>query len=164
MISQNVDLLCGSLQDYPQPQRQDCWPHPYLHSMSRPKTDLAIKQTLRVAATTRNVFRPLEMDALPTQSLENSSFIDAPKTVNLQREVRGQSSDDLSMLVPAHNGASTILQPRSYQREMLEQSLQRNIIVAVQSLSRPYGSFSNTFRWRQAVARHKSLCFALLVS
>lgn len=83
------------------------------------------------------------MDAIPTQSLGNSSFINAPKTVNRQRELTSQSSEGLLMLVPAHNGASTILQPRSYQREMLEQSLQRNIIVAVQSLSRPYGSFSD---------------------
>lgn len=163
---ENVGSLCGSLQDYPQPQREDCWPHPYLPSMSRPKTDLAFTQNLRVAATTRNVFRPLEMDAIPTQSLGNSSFINAPNTVNLQRELTSQSSEDLSMLVPAHNGATTILQPRSYQREMLEQSLQRNIIVAVQSLSRPYGSFfsDTTTRWILAVARHKSQFFALLVS
>jgi len=80
-----------------------------------------------------NASGSLEVDAIPEQSSGNSSF-NTPKTAKLKRERRGQSSEDSSVLVPVEDGASTILRPRSYQREMLEQSLQRNIIVAVQPL------------------------------
>lgn len=78
--------------------------------------------------------RPVEEDIMPGQKLSNVSF-NAPKTGNLDRERRSLGEEDSSVLVSTQDGASKTLRPRSYQLEMLEQSLQRNIIIAVQPRS-----------------------------
>lgn len=82
--------------------------------------------------------RPVEEDTMPGQKLSNVSF-NVPKTGNLDRERRSLDDEDSSVLVSAEDGASKTLRPRSYQLEMLEQSLQRNIIIAVEPRSQSSG-------------------------
>ena len=103
-----------------------------------------------------------EEDAVRGKSIGNSG-VDIGKRANFKRARRSQSSEEPSVLVSAEDGDSTVLQARAYQREMLEQSLERNIIVAVQPPSRSRG-FSDIPRWILAAVKRKSLYFELLES
>ena len=60
-------------------------------------------------------------------------------------------------------GDDAILHPRAYQLEMLEESLRRNVIVAVRwSLNRSQGSLGKVLtstRWTQGQARRICMSF-----
>lgn len=54
-------------------------------------------------------------------------------------------------------GLDSAFKPRAYQLEMLEESMQRNIIVAVRLSWFPISSAANTLRWTLDQERHSCI-------
>ena len=54
-------------------------------------------------------------------------------------------------------GFDSAFKPRAYQLEMLEESMRRNIIVAVRLSWFPFSSVANTLRWTLDQERHSCM-------